>query len=135
MSTGRGKLKLKGDKKSTSRYIFLLTKYLNKYFLNVSRYLKYPISKSGNQRFNKDIEVRKETVDTKADEITATMTEAQKRHRQKLIEREKELLARGKKGKEAEIKSFRDRIEEFNSKLSTLTEHNDIPRISAAGNG
>lgn len=63
------------------------------------------------------------------------MTEAQKRHRQKLIEREKELLARGKKGKEIEIKSFRDRIEEFNSKLSTLTEHNDIPRISAAGNG
>ena len=74
-------------------------------------------------------------MDTKADEITSTMTEAQKRHRQKLIEREKELLARGKKGKEAEIKSFRDRIEEFNSKLSTLTEHNDIPRISAAGNG
>ena len=97
------------------------------------------VSKSGNQRFNKEIEsrsdIRKEVVDTKGDEITATMTEAQKRHRLKLIEREKELLARGKKGKEIEIKSFRDRIEEFNSKLSTLTEHNDIPRISAAGNG
>jgi protein FAM32A len=97
------------------------------------------VSKSANQRFSKEIEsrseVRKEVADTKGDEITATMTEAQKRHRQKLIEREKELLARGKKGKEIEIKSFRDRIEEFNSKLSTLTEHNDIPRISAAGNG
>jgi hypothetical protein len=30
---------------------------------------------------------------------------------------------------------FRDRIEGFNNRLSRLTEHNDIPRISAAGNG
>ena len=32
-------------------------------------------------------------------------------------------------------KSHRDRIEEFNEKLGNLTEHNDIPRVSAAGNG
>uniref|UniRef100_A0A7S1D8Y5 DUF1754-domain-containing protein n=1 Tax=Cyclophora tenuis TaxID=216820 RepID=A0A7S1D8Y5_CYCTE len=32
-------------------------------------------------------------------------------------------------------KSHRDRVEEFNEKLSKLTEHNDIPRVSAAGNG
>ena len=32
-------------------------------------------------------------------------------------------------------KSHRERVEDFNTKLSTLTEHNDIPRISAAGNG
>jgi protein FAM32A len=32
-------------------------------------------------------------------------------------------------------KSHRERVEEFNEKLSSLTELNDIPRVSAAGNG
>ena len=32
-------------------------------------------------------------------------------------------------------KSHRERVDEFNQGLSTLTEHNDLPRISAAGNG
>lgn len=32
-------------------------------------------------------------------------------------------------------KSHRERVEEFNEKLGKLTEHNDIPRVSAAGNG
>ncbi len=31
--------------------------------------------------------------------------------------------------------SYRDRINEFNNKLAAATEHNDIPRVSAAGNG
>mmetsp|Transcript_1703 Transcript_1703/g.4192 ORF Transcript_1703/g.4192 Transcript_1703/m.4192 type:complete len:117 (-) Transcript_1703:1130-1480(-) len=31
--------------------------------------------------------------------------------------------------------SHRDRIEQLNEKLSTMTELNDIPRVSAAGNG
>lgn len=63
----------------------------------------------------------------KNDEIH--QTEAQKRFKKKKIEKEKrdaEKLAQ---------KSFRDRIDEFNQKLSKLTEHNDIPRVSAAGNG
>mmetsp|Transcript_5068 Transcript_5068/g.6674 ORF Transcript_5068/g.6674 Transcript_5068/m.6674 type:complete len:145 (-) Transcript_5068:277-711(-) len=34
-----------------------------------------------------------------------------------------------------ELQSYRQRIEELNSRLSTMTEHNDIPRVSAAGNG
>ena len=32
-------------------------------------------------------------------------------------------------------KSHRERIEEFNTKLASQTELNDIPRVSAAGNG
>lgn len=32
-------------------------------------------------------------------------------------------------------KSHRERVEELNEKLGSLTEHNDIPRVSAAGNG
>ncbi|KAL7526495.1 hypothetical protein ACHAWF_001792 [Thalassiosira exigua] len=31
--------------------------------------------------------------------------------------------------------SHRERVEQFNEKLGKLTEHNDIPRVSAAGNG
>jgi len=31
--------------------------------------------------------------------------------------------------------SHRERVEEFNEKLGNLTELNDIPRVSAAGNG
>ena len=31
--------------------------------------------------------------------------------------------------------TFRERVEDFNMRLSKMTEHNDVPRISAAGNG
>ena len=31
--------------------------------------------------------------------------------------------------------SHRDRVNKFNENLASLTEHNDIPRVSAAGNG
>jgi protein FAM32A len=31
--------------------------------------------------------------------------------------------------------SHRQRVDQFNEGLSKLTEHNDIPRVSAAGNG
>jgi protein FAM32A len=48
-----------------------------------------------------------------------------------------------KKKQERELKelefvakqSHRERVEAYNEKLSQLTEHNDIPRVSAAGNG
>jgi protein FAM32A len=57
------------------------------------------------------------------------LTEAQKRFKQRQIEKEK------MDAKKLAGTSFRDRIENFNQKLSKLTEHNDIPRVSAAGNG
>lgn len=59
----------------------------------------------------------------------ATLTEAQKRHREKQIELE------AKQAKKLSSASFRDRIESFNERLAKTTEHNDIPRVSAAGNG
>ena len=37
--------------------------------------------------------------------------------------------------KEIVKQTHRERVESFNVKLATATEHNDIPRISAAGNG
>lgn len=39
------------------------------------------------------------------------------------------------KAKEANNTTYRDRVEKFNYDLSIKSEHNDIPRISAAGNG
>lgn len=57
------------------------------------------------------------------------LTEAQKKHNQKMLEKQE------KDAKKLSSTSFRDRIDQFNSKLSRMTEHNDIPRISAAGNG
>ncbi len=57
------------------------------------------------------------------------LTPAQKRHELKKRKLE------GKLSKEVIEGSYRERVEKFNYKLSTMTEHNDIPRISAAGNG
>lgn len=74
----------------------------------------------------------------KADELTSAsstvadepeLTEAQRKFKQKKMEAYT-LLAK----KQAKT-TFRDRVDEFNLKLSKLTEHNDIPRVSAAGNG
>jgi protein FAM32A len=45
------------------------------------------------------------------------------------VARRKEAAASGA------AKSHRERVDDLNEKLSTMTEHNDIPRISAAGNG
>lgn len=70
--------------------------------------------------------------DNKSDRSSKTdsfLTEAQRRHKQKRLEQET------KAAKHLVQTTYRDRIEEFNFRLATTTEHNDIPRISAAGNG
>eukprot|EP01031_Cornospumella_fuschlensis_P024717 gene24717-29868_t len=69
------------------------------------------------------------TTNTPVVDTDAHLTDAQKRFKQRQLEKE------AKKIKSEASKSFRDRVEEFNFKLSKLTEHNDIPRVSAAGNG
>ena len=72
-------------------------------------------------------------IDTKSKESSSTvgqhLTASQKRHLERKIEKEKE------EAKKLSKTSFRDRVDMFNNKLSQMTEHNDIPRISAAGNG
>jgi len=57
------------------------------------------------------------------------LTDTQKRHKQKKREMEKEEAAA------AVAVSYRERINKFNYTLSTTSEHNDVPRVSAAGNG
>lgn len=57
------------------------------------------------------------------------MTEAERKAHRRKLERqrvENEKIAQ---------KSHRERVEELNEKLGSLTELNDIPRVSAAGNG
>ena len=57
------------------------------------------------------------------------LTESQLKH--KRAREELEL----RQAKKLVSSSYRERVEDFNAKLSRMTEHNDIPRISAAGNG
>eukprot|EP01039_Chlorochromonas_danica_P001414 gene1414-1538_t len=57
------------------------------------------------------------------------LTEAQRRFK------EKKRALEEKRVKQLAKTTLRDRIDDFNAKLSRLTEHNDIPRVSAAGNG
>lgn len=111
-----GKLKLKGDPKSVTAK-------------------KAPTTTSGGGESEK-VSGQKRQLDGEAlgsdekdKEKESYLTEAQKRFKQKKLERENEDV------KKIASVSFRERIEKFNEKLSKLTEHNDIPRVSAAGNG
>ena len=60
---------------------------------------------------------------------TGNLTETQR----KFMKRKQEVDSKSVKALTAT--TYRDRVESFNQKLSNMTEHNDIPRISAAGNG
>eukprot|EP00602_Paraphysomonas_sp_CaronLab_P004560 CAMPEP_0185036106 /NCGR_PEP_ID=MMETSP1103-20130426/28569_1 /TAXON_ID=36769 /ORGANISM="Paraphysomonas bandaiensis, Strain Caron Lab Isolate" /LENGTH=110 /DNA_ID=CAMNT_0027573499 /DNA_START=18 /DNA_END=350 /DNA_ORIENTATION=+ len=64
--------------------------------------------------------------DINADEF---LTETQRKHQAKKMKLEAERM------KDVVTQTYRDRVESFNYKLATMTEHNDIPRVSAAGNG
>jgi len=66
---------------------------------------------------------------SKAEPADTFLTDAQRRHKQK------KMALEDKMSKELVQTSYRDRIEKFNNRLATATEHNDLPRISAAGNG
>ena len=57
------------------------------------------------------------------------MTEAERKALKRKLERQRE------DNKKIALKSHRERVEELNDHLGSLTELNDIPRVSAAGNG
>lgn len=63
------------------------------------------------------------------DGVDDMLTPAQRRFRDKQLARE------SKKIRSMVEKTHRERVEEFNALLASMTEHNDIPRCSAAGNG
>jgi len=57
------------------------------------------------------------------------LTEAERRHKKRAVAKRQEEVAKSVE------KTHRERVDAFNEKLGSLTEHNDVPRISAAGNG
>ena len=79
-------------------------------------------NKKANKKKRKSKHKKEETEDD-------DLTEVEKRSLKiKQIREEQDL-------KKLATKSHRERIEQFNDQLGQLTEHNDIPRVSAAGNG
>ncbi|EFC49762.1 predicted protein, partial [Naegleria gruberi] len=50
-------------------------------------------------------------------------TEAEQKYETKSMERKKKLI------KERAQKSYREKINEFNDRISKLTEYNDIPKV------
>ncbi|EQC32805.1 hypothetical protein SDRG_09343 [Saprolegnia diclina VS20] len=58
-----------------------------------------------------------------------SMTEAQKKHAKFKSKREEEDI------RKQASKTYRERVEEYSTYLGNLTEHHDVPRVSAAGNG
>ena len=52
------------------------------------------------------------------------MTASERRRRETMLERD---LAKAERG---EIKSHRDKVKDFNSYLSSMTEHYDLPKVS-----
>jgi len=67
--------------------------------------------------------------DDDEEEDLSHLTESEKRFRMSKIEKEKKDI------KKLVKQTYRDRLNDFNEKLSKQSDHNDIPRVSAAGNG
>lgn len=72
-----------------------------------------------------DSETANEVIDPTLSGLTAAEMKFELRRRQREHDRIQKIIS----------KTHRQKIDEFNEKLSKLTEHNDIPKVSAAGNG
>ena len=84
---------------------------------------------SSSEQLLKKQQLQERAVDDHDDDDDDELTEAEKKAMR--LKRERQRAESEKIAK----KSHRQRVEELNEKLSTLTELNDIPRVSAAGNG
>ena len=115
MSFIGGKLKFKGEKKK-----------LKKRSLNSLENHQKVEEEEKKEQKNEQNEQKNEQIEEKIEE---DLTESQRKHLKKKLKLENERMS-----KLIKI-TYRDRIEGYNNKLSSLTEHNDIPRVSAAGNG
>mmetsp|Transcript_15230 Transcript_15230/g.42152 ORF Transcript_15230/g.42152 Transcript_15230/m.42152 type:complete len:112 (+) Transcript_15230:119-454(+) len=86
---------------------------------------KHKTDKSPPAQQQKEQDQAASTADNYHDELTPAERKALVRKKER-EQKDLEKLAQ---------KSHRENIEEYNEKLGNLTEHNDIPRVSAAGNG
>jgi protein FAM32A len=87
-------------------------------------------SKKKKQSVKHELRKEKKEVEVKVDDDDDDdLTEVERKALKRRLERER------LEAEKAAQKSHRERVEEFNEKLASLTELNDIPRVSAAGNG
>lgn len=126
----RGKLKLKDHKEHHSK------KKAGKKSSSSTKNTNIDCQTSSNRSASSDLDKedrlllnRENNAREKTDPVVDDMTEAERRAKRFKLEREKKDLE-----KISEL-SHRERVEMFNENLSKLTELNDIPRVSAAGNG
>lgn len=126
-----GKLSLKGDKKKAkkrskkSKHLLEDTEQSDmaaKTSAALSQQTDYLDNTIGDDR-NRDKNEHRDSSDD--DDLTA----AEKRSRKFKRKRERKEMG------QVVSMSHRERVEQFNEKLGQLTELNDIPRVSAAGNG
>ena len=110
-----GKLKFKGSSNSNNKNSSIPKTTSSS--ISSSSSLTTTTSKDSNKRSRED------------EEDLSHLTESEKRFRISKIEKEKKDI------KKLVKTTYRDRIQDFNEKLSKLSDHNDIPRVSAAGNG
>eukprot|EP00535_Pseudo-nitzschia_heimii_P002437 CAMPEP_0197173844 /NCGR_PEP_ID=MMETSP1423-20130617/615_1 /TAXON_ID=476441 /ORGANISM="Pseudo-nitzschia heimii, Strain UNC1101" /LENGTH=128 /DNA_ID=CAMNT_0042622709 /DNA_START=33 /DNA_END=419 /DNA_ORIENTATION=- len=120
-----GALSFKGDKKKSRK---TSKKSKTKHKLKDGETVKEMMGSSEHSRGESDRTLDKfasSLDEVEDDELTEAERKALKfkQHRQK---QESETIAQ---------KSHRERVEDLNEKLGNLTELNDIPRVSAAGNG
>mmetsp|Transcript_1559 Transcript_1559/g.2207 ORF Transcript_1559/g.2207 Transcript_1559/m.2207 type:complete len:110 (-) Transcript_1559:261-590(-) len=99
-------------------------------FFKGDKHSKKKKSKSKHKAGRKDLQSTEGEVPKSAvTQPTDQTTEAERKAMLRKKERERKDLEK------LAQKSHRETIEEFNEKLGNLTELNDIPRVSAAGNG
>ena len=139
----KGKLKFKGDgggKKSTERASVSSginqtnTSSSSSSSINGSIHSKKRVAEivdSGHTSTGKNSSASKVNtqITSALDEEDEFLTESQRKHRRRKLELE------SRDANSLVKSSYRERVEDFNNRLASLTEHNDIPRISAAGNG
>jgi protein FAM32A len=110
-------------------------------FLGGSLSFKGDKKRKSKKRSNRTKHKMKEEVSNKAhlDDETRTSCDAEDNDDELTEAERKALILKQERQKEESkriaSKSHRERVEELNEKLGSLTEHNDIPRVSAAGNG
>ena len=134
-----GSLKLKGDNKKSKKGKKKKSKHSHR-----SREEVVEATSEGQRRSSREEDEEDGDYDDRKGEIAAAaaargahddgddddgMTEAERKALKYKLEAEKKDMAKVAK------QSHRERVEVFSQKLSELTELNDIPRVSAAGNG
>ena len=97
----------------------------HKYSLSFDNVIKGPLKLKGRTGTIGGITKQHKTNNNNSNQkaIVVEKTEAEQKYETKSMERKKKLI------KERAQKSYREKINEFNDRISKLTEYNDIPKV------